>query len=179
MLSDFIKSEGGVNRRQYPSFVLPTICVDRDPKSDLLVERRGRPVWPIRDEDDWRSVSRLCQLRSIEIQEVQGKLGEIKRRKSFVTGLGCARIQEVARLYAHLTARRFQKADDVSALRDLFSSAVIVTTFEHLSSSLLHALYSDPGAQLAAGLICAADIEDLRRQVLVRSILPRARLLDE
>jgi hypothetical protein len=179
MLSDIIKSKNAPDRHHSPALVVPTIFVDRGPNSDILIERRGHPVWPIRDADDWRAVSRLCQLRSIHIQEVKGQPGETKRQKGAVTGLGCAKIQEVARLYAHLTARQFQGATDASVVLDLPRSAVVVTTFEYLNAKLLHALYSDTSARSSAGLICASGVEELRRQVLVRSILARPRLMEE
>ena len=179
MLSDIIKSENGLDGRHRPSSTVPTIFVDKSPSHDLLIDRRGHPVWPIADADDWRAVSRLCQLRSIHIQEVQGQPGEIKRQKGVVTGLGCAKVQEVARLYAHLTARRYQGATDTSVVRDLSRSAVVVTTSDYLTANLLHALYSDTSARSSAGLICASGVEQLRRQVLVRSILARKVLTEE
>src|SRR4051812_42772811 len=126
MLSDFIKSERRLSGHRNSSLALPTIYVDRRPQGDLLIERRGRPVWPISCADDWRAVSKLCELRSVHIKEVQGQRGEIKPQDGVVTGLGCAKIQEVARLYAHLTARQFQHAADASSAHDLSRSAVVV-----------------------------------------------------
>ena len=179
MLSDIIKSERALSRRHRLPLTAPTIFVDRRPCSEVLVERGGHPVWPIRDADDWGAVSRLCQLRSIQVQEVQGQPGELKRRKGIVTGIGCAKIQEIARLYAHLTARQFKEAGGASFMGDLSRSSVVVTTFEHLEANLLQALYSNAGALSCPGLICASGVEELRRQVLVRSILARPGLIEE
>jgi hypothetical protein len=179
VLSDLIKSESELDRRHKLPFTARTIFVDRRPSSDVLIERRGHPVWPIRGPDDWGAVSRLCQFRSIHIQEVQGQPGELKRRRGIVTGIGCEKIQEVARLYAHLTSRRFNEDGDASFASGLSRSSVIVTTFRHLKADLLHALYSDARALSCPGLICASGVEELRRQVLVRSILARPGLIEE
>ncbi len=179
MLSDIIKSERALRRRHRLPLTAPTIFVDRRPCSEVLVERGGHPVWPIRDADDWSAVSRLCQLRSIQVQEVQGQPGELKRPKGIVTAIGCAKIQEIARLYAHLTARQFKEAGDASFMGDLLRSSVVVTTFEHLDANLLHVLYSKARALSCPGVICASGVEELRRQVLVRSILARPGLIEE
>jgi hypothetical protein len=97
---------------------------------------------------------------------VKGQPGEIRRKNGVVAGLGCSKIQEVARLYAHLTARQFQGFADT---RDLSKSAVVVTTTDYLNANLLHALYSETGVRSCPGLICASGVEELKRQVLVRS----------
>ena len=61
---------------------------------------------------------------------------------------------------------------------DLSRSSVVVTTFEYLEANLLQALYSK-GALSCPGLIRASGVEELRRQVLVRSILARPGLIEE
>ena len=179
MLSDMFKSENEHSGGRRPSLTVPTIHVDRCPSSDFLIARRGDPVWPIGDAEDWRAVSRLCEFRSIRIREVKGQPGDVRRQKGVVTGIGCARILEIARLYAHLTGRQFREGADVSLVSDLSRSAVVVTTFEYLTASLFQTLYSNARVRSVPGLICASGAEELRCQVLVRSILARPALPEE
>jgi len=128
---------------------------------------RGRTVWPIRDERDWTSVSRACALRGIAIREVVGRPATIERTRGVVGALGDAAVDELARLYAHLTRRAFVPG----SLTDLPKDAVVVTTFGALTSDLLASLYSGRKTGAVPGLICASDLPALRQQVLVRAIL--------
>ena len=105
--------------------------------------------------------------------------GSSNDERELSQAIGCAKVQEIARLYAHLTARQFKEAGDASFMGDLSRSSVVVTTFEYLDANLLQALYSNAGALSCPGLICASGVEELRRQVLVRSILARPGLIEE
>lgn len=182
MLSDVVRPEDTrlppPRRRAAGSVVL----VDRNPCAELLVDRRGRPVWPIRNEDDWQAVSLLCRLRALEIRQVTGRPGSAMpataQSSGVVRAIGDPAVHEVARLYAHLTGRGYLAVDPADA--DLLpSAAVVVTTFEYLTSNLLHSLYSRPSGHAVPGLVCASNPGQLRRQALVRSLLARPLMVEE
>src|SRR5262249_46838683 len=78
-------------------------------------------------------------------------------------------VQTAGELYAHLTRRRYCAVKDRDALRVLSRLAVVVTTPSHLVSDLLEQLYARNSRTAAPGIICAADPEGLRKQVLTRA----------
>ena len=169
MLSDLARPKAYLNPTPWSQPAQPVILIDTNPSGDLLTDAQGSPVWPIRDDSEWRAVSRLCQLRSIELRGTTGYPGRASRTWGTVCGIGASAVQEVARLYAHLTRREY-RAVELADEDDLSSNTIVVTSFEQLTSELLYKLYSNRKAHSAPGLVCASSVEQLRRQALVRSI---------
>lgn len=134
---------------------------------DVLVDRSGAPVWPIRDGGDLEALSRIAAVFAASCLPTSAAPARAEARSSAETVVALGEeAAPLGRLYAHLTRRRYRlerQAQRVVRHRP----AVVVTLLDHLSAELLHSLYEPIGA--LPGIICSATLPMLRRQVLVRS----------
>ncbi|WP_434420359.1 hypothetical protein [Nannocystis pusilla] len=85
-----------------------------------------------------------------------------------VVGLGVGAIEH-ARLYAHLTGRACEFAEDLERLAAFPDAAVVVTTYAFVDERLLDQLYDRYPLTSAPGLIFSYDDADLSLQVLSRA----------
>lgn len=131
--------------------------------------KNGRPVWPINDEGDRAALQRLVRLFGGRSQEVSGRPAPSRCGREVALGLGDASANE-ARLYAHLTRRRYRYARRLTDVLGKRPPAVVVTTLDRVDSDLLEWLYPVvPRVGSVPGIVCARDAPSLRRQVLLRS----------
>jgi hypothetical protein len=148
--------------------MLSKILIDPSPEGGLLT-RDGAPVWPAQNPEDVAAVRRAAILHGLDVEEVRGARGALPPLSDEeVVSLGDDRVAEIGRLYAHLTGRRFRRAldpEDVPGDR----LAVLVTLADDLHSDLLMDLYPPPEGVPAPGILCGANLDDLRRQALVRA----------
>ncbi|MCY1010182.1 hypothetical protein OV079_32375 [Nannocystis pusilla] len=85
-----------------------------------------------------------------------------------VVGLGVGAFEH-ARLYAHLTGRACEFAEDLERLAAFPEAAVVVTTYAFVDERLLDQLYDRYPLTSAPGLIFSYDDADLSLQVLTRA----------
>ncbi len=136
-----------------------------------MYARGGRPVWPFRNVREREALERMVTAMGNTVEIVDEASPCTLTGRDLVVGLG-SRAFEDARLYAHLTQRRFHAASTREELAELFvvtSPSVIVTTIDHVDEVLLDLLYDSRDVERAPGLIFAFSEDDLRRQVLARS----------
>jgi len=135
---------------------------------ELPITGRRTPVWPIQSEDDLRALQDLARVFSARLEEVPWRAGEVKVGRELVVGLGEG-VSDAARLYAHLTRRRFVAAADLRELRSAPPASVVVTTPVWLSNEFLSLLQESPPRSGMTGIVCAGTQELLRRQTLLKS----------
>jgi len=152
---------------------LQTLPVQWTSSADLLVNRAGEPVWPMRNEIDLSSLKQLASLFNAELREER----ETRRRPdepaadlALVAGLCLDRLgSDLGHLYAHLTGRRYESIESVGQIAGQTHPSVLITSPDLLSLELMNALYPDKPTGPATGILFASDRDSLWRQVLVRS----------
>jgi hypothetical protein len=145
-----------------------TLYVDRSPRGEFLRSAEGSPVWPAGSAEELADLARVAELCGARIEEVHAKPGEAKAGREVVVALGEG-VEDLARLYAHLTGRQVRSARDLTELAEGVRPAVVVTTEAWFTAELMDVLYAAEHAGPAPGILCARDLEGLRRQVLLRS----------
>jgi hypothetical protein len=138
-----------------------------DQPGEILRDGAGLPVWPAANPADRAALEGVARLFGTNLDFVTAEPGLAATRGGLVIGIG-EDVEDLARLYAHLTRRGFAMAEDGSALRDL-SPSVVVTTLGLVSVELLDSLYSPDCGNVSPGMILADTVEALRSQVLIRS----------
>jgi hypothetical protein len=142
--------------------------VDTSAENIFLRSSGGRPVWPVSTTDEWQALTQLARTFGAKIREVRGSSGVIKAGSEEVVALG-PETEEAARLYAHLTTRRFRVATSLADFKNRAMTAIVVTTPSELNNELLERLYTNVSNRSVPGIVCAATAQDLRRQVLIRA----------
>ncbi len=128
----------------------------------------GRPVWPFRNAREREALERMVATLDHRMEIIADATRCTLDGPGVVVGLG-PRAFEDARLYAHLTLRRYEPAPTREALATMPTPSVVVTTFDHVDEELLDLLYDGRPSEQAPGLIFAFSDDDLRAQVLARS----------
>src|SRR4051812_32972131 len=137
-----------------------------------LLSVRDTPVWPVAGPEELSGLQSLTQLfgramvhygdafpsvRAAAVDSTRGK----------VVGIGTS-VHFEAQLYAHLTGREAMFVDSTAALRSLSSVAIVITTPERVTPTLLATLEEVAIEGSVAGLLIG-DGPELRRQVLFRA----------
>jgi|GEM_PF-2481246 len=138
------------------------------PDDLFCVNSESRAVWPIRSREDHQALAQITELFGAEMKEVNSQPGKTRAGLEDVVGLG-EDVEDAARLYAHLTNRRFRPAINLDALMLQGVPTVIVTQSSSLKSELMEFLYEPRRNGWATGIIAASTTEGLYRQVLVRA----------
>ncbi len=141
--------------------------------TDLLVNRTGEPVWPLKNETDFASLKQLASLFHAELREEREtylRSDAPAANLALVVGLHLDHLgSDLGNLYAHLTGRRYQSIESVSQLAGQTHPSVLITSTDQLTLELMNALYPDEPVEPATGILFASDRDSLRGQVLVRS----------
>ena len=136
----------------------------------LLVNCGNDPVWPIASPADelWLAAAAENAGAVIVQQQARAYTG-----RSYRAGAVVALEDECmdnARLYAHLTRRRFLRLAHESKLAIVPDLEVVVCSADRLTARLLEALYGDERS-IAPGIIYGDSNVNLRQQVLLRSAM--------
>jgi hypothetical protein len=150
----------------------PVLSIARSSTVRFLNDETGAPVWPCADDEDEERLQATARLFGGSISRVSVELSPNVIATNLetgptVVGLG-GEVEAVARLYAHLTGRLFRRAPTPAEAVKCAMVRVIV----HLAPSVPFQLLDEIArGKLNAriGLLWASDLDDLRRQVLVRS----------
>ncbi len=130
----------------------------------------GDPIWPYGDAKTLAALTHIAEVFDSTVIEEQphpaanGHL--VRRRREGIVVSARTDADDVGALYAHLTNRRFETAQDYAAIKTCRPD-VVVAPQDVLTPDLLRQLYSEP--QWAPGLITAGSPEALLRQALVRA----------
>jgi hypothetical protein len=153
----------------HPSGHLQTVLpIAENCDGEFLVSPDGAPVWPLHGEHDSAALERLTTVFGGRLERVPAGRGIAQPlSKEDVVALG-PDADSAAKLYAHLTRRRFRTALDLDALTRTKRPSVVVTTAEYMTAELLEWLYGRSGRS-APGIICGDRGAPLRRQVLLRA----------
>lgn len=147
------------------------LLVDRTPIPPDLLAHDGQPVWPVRSPEESEALDAVADLFDRAIVEVDGQeIGDLAphRRAGVVVGLGEASFA-AARLYAHLTGRRFRPALSVDAAFAEPAPSVLVLRGDALDAHVLQRVSFDARSSVVTGVVAARTEAELRRQVLVRA----------
>src|SRR5882672_8296848 len=148
-----------MNIASHPTSLAGILPILWGSSGDIKVDVRGRPVWPVADDAEFRRLQRFAAAMGLEVRETPvaegARLSSIPNGPGRVVGLALAD-PGIARLYAHLTGRQFVNVDHIDDLRRLRDIAVVLLTTGRLSAALLEALYADP-LNDAPGVIFASD----------------------
>ena len=138
------------------------------PKHDFLLSKDQRPIWPAHDAEEMKALKEVSGAFGTSIRKVQGSPGISEPdSEEIVVALGQG-IEDLAKLYAHLTRRHLRFANDLPDIKEVGSFAVLITTPLWLNSELFNILYEFDSDTCAPGVICA-EPRMLRLQVLVKS----------
>lgn len=128
------------------------------------------PIWPYGDAETLAALTHIAELFDSTVVEEQPRpaasrdLVRLRRERIVVSARADA--DDVGSLYAHLTNRRFETAQDY-ALLEIHRPDVVVAPLDVLTPDFLRQLYSDP--EWAPGLITAGSPKALLRQALLRA----------
>lgn len=151
------------------------------PDDASLSDSDGRSVWPVASPQVLKDMQDLtamlgtvrlvpCATARSAPTEPQGS-GAVAALEEDLAG--------AARLYAHLTGRRWIRVCGPKGLADAPGLQVLALRRDQLTPALLSALYRSDAQTPAPGLLIAARGSDLRRQILHRAMAalapPRAR----
>lgn len=139
---------------------------------DRLLVHEGVPVWPAATPSDLAVIEQAAALAGLQVQRVSATLAEEPQGSGLVAGVGPA-TRAIARLYAHLTGRRVQHADDVE-FAIARNPAVLVVMECELTVAVFDLLSQRATEGRVIGVITGHDPESLRVQALIRSIATRA-----
>lgn len=128
----------------------------------------GRPVWPVRSARERDSLERMVSTLGGTVAFVDRADEAVLSGPELVVGLGVGAFEH-ARLYAHLTGRACEFAEDLERLAAFPEAAVVVTTYAFVDERLLDQLYDRYPLTSAPGLIFSYDDADLSLQVLTRA----------
>src|SRR6185295_8301566 len=142
------------------------LSIGRDSSSDFLVDLKGRPVWPARNESECAALASVAKLFNSDIHPIAAIPGTSRYRKGTVAAVGTEAVY-AARLYAHLTQRRLLSINSINELRLTRFPEIIVTTLHRLTAELMETLYRVDS--FTPGIIAGDNASSLRRQVLIRS----------
>jgi hypothetical protein len=158
------------------------ICVQLS--SETVLSHEGRPIWPVCDDQQLEALRRLADCFEATLRvSTEGRPDPVAAAGEGLVLALASELEPEARLYAHLTGRRWSALEDPSALTPDAAPDVVIGLREHVHDDLLHRLYGR-GGTAAPGLVFAESLADLREQVLIRSAAallttsPRVRHVD-
>ncbi|HEX6096644.1 MAG TPA: hypothetical protein VF432_09995 [Thermoanaerobaculia bacterium] len=149
-----------------------TLFFDTAPATAFLVDDEGLPVWPL--DQDLPEFQRLIAGRSVDVREVRGKPGHSTPGDETVVAIG-EMAEETARLYAHLTRRRFAGTFSDARRRAVAAASIIVVPQDLLTEAFLDAL--DALSNRKPRGIISGDASTLRVRAVLHSaasVLPAA-----
>lgn len=149
-----------------PLDMLP-IAID-DPSDELLVDAAGCPVWPVRMQSEFDLLALSARRAGSVLLPTPSSAAGHDASASAGTGtVACVEpnLAPDARLYAHLTRRRFVPVVHAAGLADIGDLDVLVCSSEMITSELLHCLY-DPARPSSPGIIYGRTPAELRSRVL-------------
>ena len=126
-------------------------------QTQLLADDTGQPVWPICDGVAHSVLQAFATAHGLVLVETEAKPAqvEIVSRSGLVVGLGLNNPQ-IAKLYAHLTGRRYANVETLIQLAALGDVAVVMLRTDTLDVRLFEHLYRQ-ASKVAPGLIFASD----------------------
>ncbi|MBI4667520.1 MAG: hypothetical protein HY751_14050 [Nitrospinae bacterium] len=139
----------------------------------FLVDSRGGPVWPLRSETELIALQALARIFGGELFETHGVAGPPAAGRETVAVYG--EVDEYsARLYAHLTGRRFLRAE---ALRDISQApglSVLITDGGSLTGKTLQAINNNPVSRFQVpGVICGYHPDQFRLLAILKTASAR------
>jgi len=145
------------------------LLISTNPPAELIVDDMNRPVWPVTNSLERESLAEVAELFNVELVEVTAHPApSISEGVEIVTAWGEG-TEEAARLYAHLTERRYSPLDSFTGLEQMDPQpSVLLLSLDHLNNELLTSLYAEPRSRKPIGIICA-ETKSLKPQVLVRA----------
>jgi hypothetical protein len=124
---------------------------------DLLVSKRGGPVWPLRSQEELLGLEHLAGAFGGRVVMVPARAARPAAPDSteLVVGIGSS-VASQARLYAHLTRRSHVIVSTLEALRDLSDVKIVVATWDELTLSAFESIHEYSRSYGAVGLIVVA-----------------------
>src|SRR5689334_14750428 len=117
----------------------------------------GRPVWPVCSARERDSLERMVSTLGGTVVFVDhADEALLLNGPELVVGLGVGAFAH-ARLYAHLTGRACEFAEDLERLAAFPDAAVVVTTYAFVDEKLLDQLYDRCPLTSAPGLVFSYD----------------------
>src|SRR5262245_22768645 len=86
---------------------VPRLPIDQSPVGESLVDANGDPVWPVLSDHELASLRATAETFQSTLVETQGRPHPTKVCRPGTVLAGSAKSETAARLYAHLTGRRF------------------------------------------------------------------------
>lgn len=146
------------------------IGIDISPSDDILIDEGGAPVWPVRGAEALHALTSMAaMLGTIRLSKIAGRPGCAAPGAGAVAALA-SELADAARLYAHLTGRRWNGVCGASGIVAGPDLEVLFLRRDQLDWALLTALYERQECRVAPGLIYAASAPALRRQLLCRAL---------
>src|SRR6476661_8436389 len=125
-----------------PEHILPIM---QHLETDFLVDRGGKPVWPVRNPSEEAELQGLAHIFGSTIKQSGASSAGSTVPLSDEVVCACGEeAKEPARLYAHLTGRHYAAVESFEALKQHRRPAILVTTLENVTSELLRYLYEPP-----------------------------------
>lgn len=136
---------------------------------DLFYTSSGAPVWPVRNTKESQALEQVANVFASNLRTVRARKGALPNPgREIVIAIG-KELSSYARLYAHLTRRKWSSVTDGEELvRRGYQPHVVITRTAGLNASVLENLTA-PGRKTAPGIICGDSANELHMQVLIRS----------
>ena len=134
----------------------------------LFYVSSGAPVWPVRNLKERQALEQIVGLFAANLKTVRARKGTLPNRgRETVIAIG-HELRSHARLYGHLTRRKWTSVTDGEDLiRRGCRPHVVITRPEQLNDTLLE--YLTAPKRSIPGIICGNSESDLHMQVLIRS----------
>lgn len=147
-----------------------TLHIDPCPASPYLVNTAGSVVWPAAGSAE-TDLRQLADLFGCSVTVTRGLPCPTDSRIygiEDVVAIGDQFVHSSAKLYAHLTQRKYRAVASTQELIGGTVPSVLVTQHRYISHELLDYLYA-PGTGSFPGIIMADQPDLLTRQILTRS----------
>jgi hypothetical protein len=137
---------------------------------ELLVDGGGVPVWPVRDGQDGKALTSICEVLGGSMEDARAPAS---RSKVVPTGdelvLGIGDVEQEARLYAHLSGRSYELVPRIEDAPDLGQVSVFLCMSPSIDPTLIETVSLLPYQGQAPGIIWGRTRDELRRRILVSS----------
>ena len=138
---------------------------------ELLVGPEGEAVWPVPSDATRDILETSASLFGSTLDPVPAHEGEAASDAGLVIGVGAT--EGGARLYAHLTGRKWKVVDSWDEAFQGTPPEVLLLTSPRLDSGLLERLMALPRGHAPVGVIWGRTDAELNQQVLIRTAAVR------
>jgi hypothetical protein len=133
-------------------------------KLDLLCDSKGRPVWPIADEEARELLAGSAALFGGLLEEVDGRAAASSSGSEEIV-IGIGDVAHETALYAHLTHRQARMVKSSAELADHESVSIVVYCGPRLDRDIVQWLSLSPPQRMATGIIWGRTPQELACQV--------------